>query len=77
MSYRYEFIAEARDGRIELPAELAARGIDAGVIGRVAATQSFDGDVATVVLRGEGAAAGSALGERLLALMTDDGREHV
>jgi hypothetical protein len=101
MSYRYEFVAEARDGRIELPGEIAARlrlkgierlrvvitsvaedelelarrGIDAETIDRVAATQLFDRDVATVVLRGEGAAAESALAGRLLGLAGDDGRE--
>jgi hypothetical protein len=101
MSYRYEFVAEARDGRIDLPGEIAARlrlkgierlrvvitsvaedelelarrGIDAEMIDRVAAAQLFDRDVATVVLRGEGAAAQSGLAGRLLELAGGDGRE--
>ena len=100
MSHRYEFIAEARDGRIDIPGEIAARlrlkgiervrvvitsvaeeerelagrGIDAGVIDRVAAAQSFDRDVATVVLRGEGGAGGD-LAARLAGLATVDRRE--
>src|ERR1041384_4061094 len=95
MSHRYEFVAEARDGRIELPGEIAARlrikgierlrvvitsvaedelelagrGIGADVIDRVAAVQMFDRDVATVVLRGEGAAAGLPLADRLRGLL--------
>lgn len=95
MSYRYEFFAEARDGRIELPEEiasrlrlkgvsrlrvivttvaedeekLAARGIDSEMIDRVAAAQSFDRDVATVALGGEGAVErGSELAMRLRTL---------
>jgi hypothetical protein len=91
LSYRYEFFADARNGVIELPGEiaarlalkgitrlqvvistvaeeeerLAARGIDSGMIDRVAAAQSFDRDIATVVLGGEGGAAGGDLSERL------------
>ncbi|MEO5930029.1 MAG: hypothetical protein ABIR47_08855 [Candidatus Kapaibacterium sp.] len=45
--------------------ELAARGIGSELIERVAEMQRFDRDVATVVLRGEGAALGTELGERL------------
>jgi hypothetical protein len=44
---------------------LTERGIDAGVIERVAAAQSLDRDTATTVLAGEGAAYGTPLGERL------------
>jgi|GEM_PF-2560642 len=95
MSYRYEFVADVHEDRIELPDEIAARlrikgierlrvvitsvaedelelagrGIDAEVIDRVAAVQMFDRDVATVVLRGEGAAAGLPLADRLRALL--------
>jgi hypothetical protein len=47
---------------------LAERGIDAGVIERVAAAQSLDRDTATTALAGEGAAYGTPLGERLSEL---------
>lgn len=99
MSLRYEFFADARDGRIELPPEIAARlrlkgivrlavtvstvaeeearlahrGIDTAMIDRVAAVQSLDRDVATVVLGGEGAAASGELAARLLALGKSSG----
>ncbi len=47
---------------------LAARGIDADTVDRVAAVQRFDRDVASVVLLGEGAAAGTELADRLAGL---------
>ena len=102
MSYRYEFFAEARDGRIEMPEEIAARlrlkgivrlrvaittvaeeegrlaerGIDAEMIERVAAVQSYDRDVATLVLGGEGGAFGSELAGRLWGLQALSGENH-
>lgn len=51
---------------------LAMRGIDGAAIDRVAAAQLFDRDVATVVLMGEGATAGTELGARLDALLPPD-----
>jgi hypothetical protein len=102
MSYRYEFLADAHDGRIELPAEiasrlrlkgitqlrvvittvaeeeerLAARGIDAETIDRVAEAQRFDRDVATVVLLGEGVVPrGSELAARLESALAGDDRQ--
>jgi hypothetical protein len=47
---------------------LAGRGIDSAVIERVAQVQSLDRDTATTILAGEGAAHGSALGDRLSQL---------
>jgi hypothetical protein len=102
MSYRYEFFADARDGRIELPEEIAARlrlkgivrlrvaittvaeeearlaerGIDAEMIDRVAATQSYDRDVATMVLGGEGGAFGAELATRLRGLLPSSPEEN-
>jgi hypothetical protein len=51
--------------------ELGLRGIDAELIDQVAAQQTFDRDIAVTVLRGEGSAAGTPLGQRLLALLPD------
>ena len=49
--------------------QLAARGIDAETIDRVATAQSFDRDIASTVLRGEVVAHGTVLGDRLAELL--------
>lgn len=53
---------------------LDARGIDAGTIDRVAAAQKLDRDVASLLLGGEGAAAGRELGRRLGRLAGEEPR---